>query len=86
MQTAIRLKLNELDYSLFKSIKSLFKNQEEIEISISTIKDFNLNKNETEKEYWDRIRQAIKNLEQGKNIEFTEVEFDGFVNSIKSVR
>jgi len=77
MQTTYRLKVSELSSDFLKSVKSLFKKDAEIEITVSNFDDFGLNKTETKEEYWARINKAIDNVEKGKNlIRFTGDEFE----------
>ncbi len=83
METIIRVKPNELTLDLFKKIKDLFKNEKELEISISTVSDFGLNKNEGREEYVKRVNKAIKNLEHNKNtISLTEREFENLTDDL----
>ena len=63
METIFRIKPNELTIDFLDKVKSLFKNEEVIEISISPMSDFGLTKKEGRQEYEDRIKKAITNLE-----------------------
>jgi len=76
MEAVLRIKVSDLDVAFIKAIKSLFKNEREIEITVSSATDFGLNKTETKEEYIARINRAIKNVEKGNVISFTEKEFD----------
>ncbi|MBW6534500.1 MAG: hypothetical protein K0B11_05795 [Mariniphaga sp.] len=64
METVIRIRSNELTSDLFNKIKALFNNEEELEISISPVADFGLNKKESREEYVNRVNKAIRNLEK----------------------
>ena len=76
METVLRIKVSDLDVDFIKVIKSLFKKDREIEITVSSATDFSLNKTETKEEYIARIKKAIKNVEKGNVVSFTEEEFD----------
>jgi len=76
METVLRIKVSDLDIDFIKAIKSLFKKEREIEITVSSATDFGLNKTETKEEYIARIKRAIKNVEKGNVVSFTEEEFD----------
>jgi len=76
METVLRIKVSDLDVDFIKAIKSLFKKESEIEITVSSATDFGLNKTETKEEYIARIKKAIKNVEKGNLISFTEEKFD----------
>ena len=74
MRTHIVLKKEELNQDLLDHIKSLFKNADELEISIAASDDFDLNQKETQKEYVDRLEKAMNEVEN-KKISFPEDEF-----------
>jgi adenosylmethionine-8-amino-7-oxononanoate aminotransferase len=76
MQTVLKIKVSDLDNDFVKAIKALFKHNSEIEITVSSANDFNLNKTETKQEYIDRLKKAIENAEKGNIIAFTEKEFE----------
>jgi hypothetical protein len=76
METVLRIKVSDLDVDFIKAIKSLFKKEREIEITVSSATDFGLNKTETKEEYIARIKRAIKNVEKGNVVSFTEEGFD----------
>lgn len=44
METVLRIKVSDLDVDFIKAIKSLFKKEREIEITVSSITDFGLHK------------------------------------------
>ena len=74
MRTHIVLKKEELNQDLLDHIKSLFKNADELEISIAASDDFDLNQKETQEEYVDRLEKAMNEVEN-KKISFPEDEF-----------
>ena len=74
MRTHIVLKKEELNQDLLDHIKSLFKNADELEISIEASEDFDLNQEETQEEYVDRLEKAMNEVEN-KKISFPEDEF-----------
>ena len=76
METTLRIKVSDLDVAFIKAIKSLFKKEREIEITVSSATDFGLNKTETKEEYIARIKKAIKNAGKGNVVSFTEEELD----------
>ena len=83
METVFRLKVSEFNESFIETIKTLFKNDKEIEVNISSITDFNLNITETKEEYTKRIDQAIENIENNKDtISFNEKEFEDLTQNL----
>jgi len=76
METVLKIKVSDLDIDFIKVIKSLFKKEREIEITVSSATDFGLNKTETKEEYIARIKRAIKSVEKGNVVSFTEEKFD----------
>ena len=83
METIFRIKPNELTIDFLDKVKSLFKNEEVIEISISPMSDFGLTKKEGKKEYEERVIKAINNLEGNKDsISFSEDEFDSLIKDL----
>lgn len=83
METIIRIKPSELTIDILNNIKALFKNEGEIEISISPVSDFGLQKKESQKMYINRLNKAIENLESNKNtISLSEDEFEALSNDL----
>ena len=83
METVIRLKPSELTTDFIEKVRTLFKNDEAIEISISSVSDFGLTKKESKKAYKDRIVKAIENLEGNKStVSFSGEEFDILINDL----
>jgi len=76
METVLKIKVSDLDVDFIKVIKSLFKKDREIEITVSSATDFDLNKTESKEEYIARIKRAIKSVEKGNVVSFTEDKFD----------
>jgi hypothetical protein len=76
METVLKIKLSDLDIDFVNAIKTLFKNNREIEITITSDTDFSLNKVESKKEYIDRLKKAAENMEKGNVVAFTEKEFN----------
>ena len=74
MRTHIVLKKEELDQAFLDHIKSLFRDTDELEISIAASEDFNLYQKESQKQYFDRLEKAMKEVENNK-ISFSEEEF-----------
>ena len=82
METVFRLKVSELNIDFINAVKSLFKKNREIEISIYPSTDLDLNKPETREEYFTRLNKAMKNVEKGNIIKFTGKEFETFTNNL----
>ena len=83
METIIKIKPSELTLDFIDKIKTLFRNEEEIEISISSVSDFGLTNKESQKRYEERVRKAIKNLERNKDtVSFSENEFESLINDL----
>ncbi len=76
METVLKIKVSDLDVGFIKAIKTLFKKDSEIEITISSATDFGLNKTETKEEYIARIIKAAKNVENGRVVSFTDNDLD----------
>ena len=84
METIFRIKPNELTLDFLDKVKTLFRNEEVIEISISPVSDFGLTKSEGRKGYEDRVNRAIKNLEGNKDtVSFSEDEFESLTNDLR---
>ena len=74
METLLKIKVSDLDVDFINAIKTLFKKDSEIEITVSSATDFGLNKTETKEEYIARIIKAAKNVENGHIVYFTDNE------------
>lgn len=84
METIFRIKPSELTLDFLDKVKTLFRNEEAIEISISSVSDFGLTKKEDKKGYKDRVTRAIKNLEENKDtISFSEDEFESLITDLR---
>jgi hypothetical protein len=82
MQATIKIKASELDYSFFKKLKSLFKN-ETIEISVDT--NIKNTQKETKEEYLQRIDRALERIQKNENtFEFSEESFNELVEKYSS--
>ncbi len=79
METSLRIKVSELDIYILESIKELFKKDSEITLTIQSATDFGLTKSESKKEYFARLKKAIKNIEEGNVVSFSEGELDELV-------
>ncbi len=87
METAIRIKSNELTPDFLKKIKALFSKEEELEISISPVSDFGLNKKESREEYVNRVNLAIRNLDkQTDTISLSDSEFENLTNDLLAAK
>jgi hypothetical protein len=83
METTIRIKIDELTPEFIDRIKAFFKNEEELEITVSPVNDFGLTKKESHEEYVNRIKRAIDNIEANKNtIVLSEEEFEALTRDL----
>jgi hypothetical protein len=79
METTFTLRRDELDTEFLESVKRLFRNARELQITISSATDFGLTQSETKEAYFARLEQAARNLEAGQNqIVMTDDAFDEF--------
>ena len=79
MESTFVLRRNELTNDFVETIKTLFKNQEELQITVTASQDFGLNKIEDSELYWKRLNKAANNVEQRNNVvEMSETELDEF--------
>jgi hypothetical protein len=83
METIFTLRQEELDSEFLNTIKQLFRNSRELQITISTAEDFGLTRRESREEYVARLTKAAQNLatESGRVV-MTEAEFDDFSSDI----
>ena len=82
METIFRIKPNELTLDFLEKVKTLFNDENVIEISITPVSDFGLTKKESRKEYKNRVSKAIKNLETNRNtVSFSEDEFESLIKA-----
>ncbi len=83
METIIRLKPDELTQDFIDRIKVFFASENEIEIAITPVTDFGLNKPENKIEYKKRVNKAIKNLESKKDtVVLSEGEFNSLTDEL----
>ncbi len=83
METIFRLKATDLNLDFLKAIKSLFKNDNEIEVQITSHSDFGIYKSETQTECNERIEQSYANLKKKRNIvSFTGEEFEALTKKL----
>lgn len=83
MDATIRISLNELTPDFIDDLKRLFKENEEIELTIGRVNDFGLNRKETKEEYLTRIAQILQSLEKGRSVSFSEDELDKYANQLQ---
>jgi hypothetical protein len=87
METIIKIKTSDLTPDFLNKIKTLFKNEEALEIAITPVSDFGLTKKETSEEYKERVNDAIGNLEGKKDIiGFSSVEFESLTIDLLSAK
>ena len=76
MEAAYRLNVTELP-DFMKALKALFKKEAVLEVTVNTIPKNSLAYKETREEYFARIDQSIKDLDERKNVvSFTGEEFE----------
>ncbi len=79
METSVRLKVSELDTDLLKAIKRLFGKNVEVTLTVRSTDEHEAPRAESKKSYLARLEKAIKNLEKGATVKFSEAELDNFV-------
>lgn len=83
METTFILRQEELDNEFLESVKRLFKNSRELQITVSTSEDFGLTRQETREEYFARLSRATQRLtNEPDRVIMTEAEFDDFSSDI----
>lgn len=82
MDAVIKVPSSQFTIELFDKIKSLIKNEYSLEITIS-IKERNSDflLNESEEQYWTRLKKSIKEVEDGKTIVLTMDQLDEFAKT-----
>lgn len=85
METTFILRKDELDTEFLESVKRLFKESTELQITITAATDFNLTQAETREQYLTRLEKAAHNLASGQHrVVMTDEQFDDFsLNLIK---
>ena len=84
METIFRLKSTDLNLDFLNAIKSLFRNDEEIEVQISSPSGFSVLKTETQTECNKRIEKSFNNIKKKQNIvSFTGEEFMDLTQKIR---
>lgn len=77
MESTFVLRRDELNADFIEIIKNLFKNQQELQITVTAPEDFGLNKSESKEAYWERLKKAAANVESRTQVvEITEGELD----------
>jgi hypothetical protein len=83
MDAVIKVSSSEFDEELFKKIKSLIKKIGNAEVTIAvTNKTENLFRNESKKEYWDRLNKSVTDIEEGKGVVFTMDELEEYIHKL----
>ncbi|MCP1385960.1 hypothetical protein [Runella salmonicolor] len=81
MESTFVLRRDELTSEFIEIIKALFKNQEELQITVTASQDFGLNQPEDREAYWARLKNAAANVESRTEVvEISEVELDDLAN------
>ena len=82
MQTILRINTTELP-DLMAVLKTLFKKEKVVEVTVNPAPAISLGKKETRKEYWTKLEKRLKNLDEGKNtVTFTEEEFEKYSDKL----
>jgi hypothetical protein len=84
MESSFTVKVSELDGDFVKILKRLFKNDREITITVSSATDFGLNEVETKEQYIARIERALKNVESGKGLNYSEKEIEDMLSHMSN--
>ena len=80
MDSTFILRSDELDIKFLESIRSLYKDSQMIQITISKRSDSNLDNYETKEEYFNRLEKAARAVDEGHKVSFTTNEFDKLVS------
>ena len=80
MDSTFVLSSEELDLKFLETIKSLYKDSQMLQITISKSEDISFGKKETKKEYFQRLEKAASEVDEGNKISLTPIEFDELVN------
>ncbi|MFN8344695.1 MAG: hypothetical protein U0X91_06815 [Spirosomataceae bacterium] len=81
MESTFVLRRDELNADFIEIIKSLFKNEQELQITITAPEDFGLNKPESKEVYWERLKKAAANVESRTQVvEITDTELDALAD------
>ena len=81
MNATIRISAQEFNQDLFNHLRELFKNVKNSEITISFNGDDLRMQPETIEEYEQRLLRSVKQLEEGKKVEFTMESLAEYVRS-----
>ena len=77
MEPTFVLRRDELTIEFIEVIKNLFKDEEELQITVIASEDFGLNQPEDRNAYWARFKKAAANVESKTQIvEISEIELD----------
>jgi hypothetical protein len=80
METSFVITPAELNSNFLASIKKMFKNKGQLQVTITDSEDFGLYKKETAEEYFERLEARLKDLDGQKNsVSFAPDDFDQFV-------
>jgi len=83
MDATFRISLSELTPGFIADLRSIFRENQEVNVTIEPVNDFGLNRRETKEEYFMRINEVLKNLEEGRSVAYSEEEFDQFVENLE---
>jgi protein tyrosine phosphatase len=79
MDAVIKISPEEFDKNLFDKIKLLLKNSSDSKVIIEIASKENVFEDPAS-EYWSKINQSIKELEEGKGTVFTIQELDEYLS------
>ena len=74
MEANIILRKEDLNLEFIEKLKGFFKKSDKLQIAISEVEHFELNKKETTEEYFKRLENASKNVEKNK-LSFSDKDF-----------
>jgi hypothetical protein len=77
MESTFVIRRDELNIEFIEIIKTLFKNQQELQITVTASQDFGLNEPEDKEAYWTRLKKAASNVESRTQVvEVSENDLD----------
>lgn len=80
METTFILKPDELNRNFLTTLRKLFKNSPQLQISVSVPEDFNLLHSETPAQTLQRVEKCLEEVKSSSNtIVFTESELDDII-------
>ena len=80
MESTFIIKKEDFNSEFVEAVKKLFSTSRQLQITINTSEDFNLLKPETGKEYLNRLKKAIDDIDKKRNVvTISDAELDEMV-------